>query len=286
VPLALISAGSSKLYHYAYPFLPPLTIAAGYAVALVVMLGPAVIRKLLERAEDVIARTAPRVRAIAEKRSTQAVGMAVLWIGGGLVVGATVFGVVRVGVGGTLLFKSASLWRPLAAVIVAGLLMRRSGLVATLAVLLAVAWWTPVSTYTATVRQLTVQKHPLRDARDCLRRVETEVAGGALPGIYVDTDGTTWHPVYYYFRGLGPWTHQLAPAPEILDRNLHDPASFRPSLVQEDRYREYLHGPEGARFLGGPSPPMIAIRPAPLNYLLLLPGPYRACSSEAALFAR
>ena len=114
----------------------------------------------------------------------------------------------------------------------------------------------------------------------------SEVAGGALPGLYVDTDGTTWHPVYYYFRGLGPWTRQLVPAPEVLDRNLHDPASLRPSLVQEDRYREYLHGPEAARFLGGLSPPMIAIRPAPLNYLLLLPGPYRTCSSEAALVAR
>ena len=39
MPIALISLGSSKLYHYAYPFLPPLTLAAGYLVALVVMLG-------------------------------------------------------------------------------------------------------------------------------------------------------------------------------------------------------------------------------------------------------
>lgn len=284
VPLALISLGSSKLYHYAYPFLPPLTIAAGYVVGLVVMLGPPVARRLLERAEDVVARTAPRVSGIAQRRSTQVIGMTVILLAAGLIVGATAFGIVRVGVGGVQLFKSSSLGRPLAAMILAGVLMRRSSLAATLAVLLTVAWWIPVSTYKSTIRQLSVQKHPLRDARDCLRRVETEVTGTALPGIYVDTDGTTWHPVYYYFRGLGPWTHQLVPAPEILDRNLHDPASYRPSLVQEDRYREYLHGPEAARFLGGVSPPMIAIRPAPLNYLLLLPGPYRTCSSEAALF--
>jgi hypothetical protein len=284
VQLALISVGSSKLYHYAYPFLPPLTIAAGYVVSLVVMLGPPVVRKLLEHAEDLVARVAPRVSAIAQQRSTQIIGMAVIWIAGGLIVGAIAFGVVRVAAAGMPLFKSSSLIRPLTAVILAGVLMRRSGFVATLAVLLAVGWWMPVSTYKATIRQLAVEKHPLRDARDCLRRVEAEVTGTALPGIYVDTDGTTWHPVYYYFRGLGPWTHQLTPAPEILDRNLHDPASYRPSLVQEDRYREYLHGPEAARFLGGPSPPMIAIRPAPLNYLLLLPGPYRTCSSEAALF--
>jgi 4-amino-4-deoxy-L-arabinose transferase-like glycosyltransferase len=32
VPVALISMLSSKLYHYAYPFVPPLAIAAGYAV--------------------------------------------------------------------------------------------------------------------------------------------------------------------------------------------------------------------------------------------------------------
>jgi 4-amino-4-deoxy-L-arabinose transferase-like glycosyltransferase len=286
VPLGLISIGSSKLYHYAYPFLPPLAIAAGYVVALAVMLGPPITRKVLERVEDLVAQTAPRVRAVAEKPSTQVIGMSAIVLAAGLIVSGTLFGVVRFGIGGVQLFKSSSLWRPLGVLILAGLLMRRSGLVATLAVLLAVGWWVPVSTYTATVRQLSVQKHPLRDARDCLRRVEAEVTGGASPGIYVDTDGTTWHPVYYYFRGLGPWTHQLMPAPESLDRNLHDPASYRPSLVQEERYREYLHGPDAARFLNAPPQPMIAIRPAPFNYLLLLPGPYQACSPEAALLAR
>ena len=30
VPLALMSMGTSKLHHYAYPFLPPLALAAGF----------------------------------------------------------------------------------------------------------------------------------------------------------------------------------------------------------------------------------------------------------------
>ena len=34
VPIGVISMGTSKLYHYAYPFLPPLALAGGYAVAL------------------------------------------------------------------------------------------------------------------------------------------------------------------------------------------------------------------------------------------------------------
>lgn len=35
LPMALISSGTSKLYHYAYPFLPPVALAGGYGVALV-----------------------------------------------------------------------------------------------------------------------------------------------------------------------------------------------------------------------------------------------------------
>lgn len=285
-PIAVISLGSSKLYHYVYPFLPPLTIAAGYVVALVVMLGPALLRKILERAEDLVALHLPRLRAALERPSMRTVGTAVIVIAAGLIVGALLFDVVRVDIGKTHFFKSSGMVRPLAAIILVGILTRRSAFVATLVVLLTVAWWMPVSTYKATIRQLTVEKHPLRDARDCLRRIEARVEGAPLPGIYADADGSMWHPIYYYLRGLGPWTHQAVPAPEILDRNLHDPASWRPSLVQEERYREYLRGPEAGRFTRGLSPPMIAIRPSPLEYLLLLPGPYSVCSSEAALYTR
>jgi 4-amino-4-deoxy-L-arabinose transferase-like glycosyltransferase len=33
VPIALISLGTSKLYHYAYPFLPPVALAGGFLIA-------------------------------------------------------------------------------------------------------------------------------------------------------------------------------------------------------------------------------------------------------------
>ncbi len=35
LPMALIALGTSKLYHYAYPFLPPVALAGGYAAAVV-----------------------------------------------------------------------------------------------------------------------------------------------------------------------------------------------------------------------------------------------------------
>ena len=35
VPIIAISMGTSKLYHYAYPFLPPVALAGGYAIAVI-----------------------------------------------------------------------------------------------------------------------------------------------------------------------------------------------------------------------------------------------------------
>jgi 4-amino-4-deoxy-L-arabinose transferase-like glycosyltransferase len=287
IPLAIISAGSSKLYHYAYPFLPPLTLAVGYVAGLLAMLGPPVLRKWFERAEDRAADAMPRLRAAAGAPALRIIGMTVIVLATALILGAVAFGSVRVAVDGVQLFKSSSLLRPLLAIALFGLLLRRSRMVAPLLIVLLIVWWVPVRAYEATVQQLRVEKHPLRTARDCLLNVEKRETGRAAPGLFVDTDATTWHPIYYYFRQLGPWTRPPDPSPDTVARNLNDPAAYRPSLVQESRYREYLHGPYADRFAVTPSPPMIGIRPGPpLEYLLILPGPYGACSPEAALRAQ
>jgi 4-amino-4-deoxy-L-arabinose transferase-like glycosyltransferase len=283
VPLALISAGSSKLYHYAYPFIPPVTIAAGYGVALFVMLAPVVLRKILERVEDATTAYLPRLRAGAERPWLRGGGTLLIWLGAAAITGALIFGVVRIGVGKTQLFKSSGLLRPLVVIVLAGLLTRRSALIATLVVVLMAAWWMPVRVYETTVRQFSVQKHPIRDVSECLRRVASNMGAARSPGIYADMDDSMWHPIYYYFRRLPPWTHQRVPAPELLDRNLRDPAAFRPSLVQEQRYREYQRGPQAGLFNRDPSTPLVAIGRYPFEYVLLLPGPYGACSPEAAL---
>ena len=31
-------------------------------------------------------------------------------------------------------------------------------------------------------------------------------------GLYVDMDSSMWHPIYYYFRRVRPWTRQVNPA--------------------------------------------------------------------------
>jgi 4-amino-4-deoxy-L-arabinose transferase-like glycosyltransferase len=281
VPIALISVGSSKLYHYAYPFLPPLAIAAGYVVALAWMLAPVLVRKILAGAEDLIARFAPPVGALASRRWIWTSGTVVIWLATFMIVAALAFGQVKVGIGRTVLFKSSRMLRPLAVIILAGVLTRRSARVAPLVVGLTIAWWMPVPVYEDTVRELLVQRHPLRDVSECIRRVEANVGAGTPPGLYVDTDSSMWHPIYYYFRRIQPWTRQETPSPERLERELHDTTSMRPSLVQELRYRDYMHGPTAVRPNQGISPPLVSL----LEYELLLPGPYGVCSPEAALHA-
>ena len=152
---------------------------------------------------------------------------------------------------------------------------------APIVVAISLAWWLPVDAYKSTLIRLTQERHPLRDASECIRRVEREQAPDAPRGLYVDTDSSMWHPIYYYFRRIQPWTRQESPSPERLDRMLHDPAAVTPSLVQELRYRDYQSGPLGDRFRQGGTAPMIGL----FEYALLLPGPYSVCSPEASLRA-
>src|SRR6185436_10024923 len=151
-----------------YPFIPPVTIAAGYGVALFVSLAPVVLRKILERVEDATASYFPRLGAGAERAWFRSAGTLVIWLGAAVVAGALMFGVVRISVGKTQLFKSSGVLRPLAAIVLAGLLTRRSALIATLVVALTAAWWMPARGYEATIRQFSVQKHPIRDVSECL----------------------------------------------------------------------------------------------------------------------
>lgn len=279
LPLALISLGSSKLYHYAYPFLPPLTIAAGYVAALVMMLAPALVRRAGEAVEGWIASRAPTVGAAFSRPAANKLAVILIWLAGAIGVWAVFVGQTKLAVGSTVLFKSSGIVRPIAVILLAGIVARRSGRVAVLVTALAVGWWLPITFYKQTLPQLVVERHPLRDTSDCIRRVEASLPAGSATGLYVDTDSSMWHPIYYYFRRIQPWTRQEAPAPAALARILREPEAMRPSLVQELRYRGYTNGPDAALFRQDVSPPMIGL----LEYVLLLPGPYAACSSEAAL---
>ena len=56
-----------------------------------------------------------------------------------------------------------------------------------------------------------------------------------------------WHPVYYYFRKIQPWTRAQVHAPDVAARYLNNPAEWRPILLGEPVYRalmqQRMHAP-------------------------------------------
>lgn len=281
VPLTIISGGTSKLYHYAFPFLPPIALAAGYLAALVVMLAPAPLRRVMERAEDRLASASPALRAAGQRPGVRRGVSILMLISVALAVGALALGQVRLDVGDTTLFRSSGIWRPLVVIVAGALAIRASARVSRVIVVLLVLNVLPLGAYRAQLERLPEGRHPIRAAAECLRRVQA--GGNVEPGLVLDMPRGIWHPLYYYFRRVQPMTPVATPLDPVLRGYLTDPATPRPILMDEDTYRQLAMQGEMAAASSEQSPPMMSFLLPADNVLLLLPGPYRVCSSEALL---
>jgi 4-amino-4-deoxy-L-arabinose transferase-like glycosyltransferase len=280
IPITLISFGTSKLYHYVYPFLPPLALAGGYLVALFVMLGPVPLRNALQWVEDRIA-SVPRLDVVSGR--PWLVGVLRLAIAGAAAVAvvAGVSGRFRLALPGDVILRSSGILRPILAIAALGILARASARVSRLVVAIVVLSILPIGAYYATLKELHEARHPLRTTSECVQRIQATTTG--LPaGLYVNVpEDSIWHPLYYYFRRIQPWNRSRVESADALNRYLYNPASPRPVLIAEDYYRRFIHAGETGVRPAGISPPMMTAYDA----IVLLPGPYAACSPEAALRA-
>ena len=253
VPMVLISFGTSKLIHYAYPFVPPLALGAGYVTTLAAMLVPAWLSRL----------TAARGPLVV----IAAAAAAIVW--------ATLMsGEMRIALGG-LVIRNAAVLRPALVALFAAVLAsgwRSAARVATPLLVLALL---PVSAYAQTLARLNLDVAPIRTARDCLLAAES-AAGASAAGLYVDVpDYLMGHPVYYYLRQVRPWTRAQSVGPVRIARYLVDPSAPRPILISRARYQEFLDGAtDGIAVDYAKAAP--AIETFADNWLLL-PGPYAAC---------
>jgi 4-amino-4-deoxy-L-arabinose transferase-like glycosyltransferase len=277
LPILMISFGTSKLYHYAYPFLPPFALAAGYLVALAIMLLPAPLRRVLERVEDAGART-PGLSALAARPWFRSLASVVIVVAALLAIASIVYGQVRLGSPSAVLFKNSGALRPVVVILVFAVLAGYGGRVSRLVVVLLVCSVLPAAAYRDTFPRLTLEKHPMRSAVECLQRVGAD-ARGEMAGLYVDVpDSVLWHPINYYFRRVQPWTRATGKDAGTLDRYLNNPSASRPILIYEPHYQAFARIREAA---GGrtASPAMMRMP----DSLLLLPGPYAACSTEGSV---
>jgi hypothetical protein len=275
----LISLVTSKLYHYAYPFLPPLALAAGYLVALVAMLAPVPFERWLRELDCWAAARLPRATAALRRPPARNLLLAVSAIALSIGAISLVYGPIRIDIGGSTVFRSSGLLRPVVVAMLAGLLAGAQRTASRAVVPLLVAGALPLPTYHATLARLRMDQHPMRSSIECIQRIQAQ-GGAPVPGLYLDLPNSVIsHPMYYYFRRIQPWTRATSPSFSQLYRHLFDSQQAQPILVWDETYQAFMDRPESpAGPIAGPlaAPPMVVLTDA----LVLLPGPYAECADS------
>jgi 4-amino-4-deoxy-L-arabinose transferase-like glycosyltransferase len=282
LPLGLISVGTSKIYHYSYPFLPPLALAGGYLPGLVFMLGSAPVARAAGTAARYAARWPKTIVILARpavRRALLTVAVAAFLIA----IAGVAYGPVRIRVESVDVFKSSGTFRPALVVLLFGVLAGVARTAATAAIALLIIAVLPVEAYHRTWARLKADRSPKRDAVECIRRVSAE-NGIADRGLYLDLpDRVISHPLYYYFRRVRPWTRSEGSAPERFPRYLWDAAEQRPILTWGPTYQAFRQADRSSSSASASPIPMVTFED---DVLLLLPGPYAACSVDALGSAR
>jgi 4-amino-4-deoxy-L-arabinose transferase-like glycosyltransferase len=293
MPVGLISLGTSKLYHYLYPFLPPVALAGGYAAAIVVRWLWRMLRLPAHELADLRRQLLPRWSIVAAALTV--LGVAAL----ALAVATAFLGRVHLAVGGVELFRNSSIVRPFAAGAVMLWLGGSAGAVRAIVPLAAWLALMPFGAYTANVALAHRDYHPLQDLRACLSGVvaQVEAAGRPRPGVWAEGVGF-FHQYSYYLYGLGPWQQRDLASDMTVAKHLFTPREYRPVVLSMPRYEEFtarlgsnaseLLDRAAARF--GLEPAVLAedfrrdtVRIVHWNgAALLLPGPYAACAASSA----
>jgi 4-amino-4-deoxy-L-arabinose transferase-like glycosyltransferase len=237
LPLALMSLMTSKLYHYAYPYLAPVALAGGYGAAVIVA-----------RAWSLAARPSSRLDAMLEQRLAIWRGrtlrmsfVIVAVIAVAVAIATHAAGPLRLTVGGVTLFRNANALRAwlvaLLMLTLAGYLgvALRAGLIGLLMVALL-----PASGYTRSLARLPVQAHPLRSIGQCLQAVTARSRPGEVAGGIWIEGAPIAHFYFYYFRGLGSWQERRGGSDPTAYMHLYVPSMRTPVLQTIDRYQEFI----------------------------------------------
>lgn len=277
LPFVLISFGSSKLRHYAYPFLPPVALAGGYVLATA---ADAVNGAVAGRPPSWMSRTARvglgwagRWDRLLRGRTGRVLRGVLTALAAACLAVAAINLVYpgRLGTGRVFAIPYRPVWRRTLVAVALGALAGRGRLAARVAVLLVLTSLLPIAFYRSALTRTSDRSHPLRAARDCVHAVQmTERrAGRPVQPAYIGVpDGLYQHSYFFYFRKLG-W-----------DR--HDG-------IEGGQLMQMLGAPELQRPILMPAGPFSAVDPTRLprgtrlssvrldGAVLALPGPYAAC---------
>jgi len=267
-PIVLISFGTSKIHHYVYPFLPPLALAAGYGVDWLLQVGRGYVVGAMAAIQQRAGGMVPGHSGLRYGLMTVAAFAAVL------AVATFVMGTVEWKVGEVRLFRNSHVSRPLAAAMVLAVIAGRGPLAARAlwpAILLVAV--VPVNHYENMWKRTLVKDYRLRNARECLTRVQQAERAAGRPGRGVYSIGEhRWfvHSYYYYLRDLG-WEAVSEVDVGAVDAAITAPGQQRPVLTDDQVFHAIR-----SRYTD------VAVPRLPLQTaLLLMPGPYGECDPSA-----
>jgi 4-amino-4-deoxy-L-arabinose transferase-like glycosyltransferase len=203
LPLAAISTVTSKLYHYAFPFLPPLALMGGYAATIALAVGWAPFDRTLERAYAWFSRRFTGLVRVLRLGAIRAALILAIAACAALAAGSLLFGRVQISVGGTEL-ASAGVLRPGLAAVLFGVLLMPARRFRRQLLLVLVASLLPLQNYRDSLALLGAGVHPRRSLSTCMRTVQA--AGGVPSGLRVDDPvEAISHSIVYYFEPIRPW---------------------------------------------------------------------------------
>jgi hypothetical protein len=264
-----MSGLSSKLFHYAYPFLPPFALAGGVALAAPIDLLRQPLERLAVRLEGL------RLRGDGGLLRRPAFRYTALTIAGlALLVAAIalVFGSTRITLFGITL-RNSSVVRPLAIAVAAAALARawRHALTIAPVALLSLL---PLAGARETLLLAARPGHALRALGDCARPLAADgrIAGGA----YGVSELGTPHSYYYYFLPTGEWVEPVTDW-ALIEQAIREPGAQRPIVLSHNAYMELAFA------LTRDSRPMPPAIRTPPGWVVLLPGPLGACADAAVL---
>jgi 4-amino-4-deoxy-L-arabinose transferase-like glycosyltransferase len=268
LPFGLISLGSSKVTHYAYPFLPPLGLAAGWLCAdAMAFVDRRVVPWLRVRAD------ALRFPKVTTARARWALAAACICA---VTMAAATYwaGPLTVSMGDSRLFRNSSSLRPLlVAALLLVLLGRLQGAVRMVSVGLLVLLL-PVETASRTVTRALIVDRPLSAARDCLSHL-VQSDPDLRRGFYVSdplVPELAVHQLFYSFRNAGPWIEGMSRFDEEVHARLTTSSRQGPMLLSPAQWIAVQGSLPGASTATTPA----GMQVAP-GVVLVLPGPYRSC---------
>jgi len=293
VPFAVMSIGTSKIFHYAYPFLPPIALGAGVAADMVFRAIERGIGATIGAAGGALRRnvtsrwplSASRVRSVLwappafpsglRRLSNQAL-VASAVVATAVAVWTVMTGLVRLEPGGVELLRNSSAVLPMAVAAVCLALAGHARVLIPALALAAMAVVLPVSAYPRAVEQMSSIRNPLGVLRDCLAEgarqpVETHV--------YPTYDQLLDHSLYYYLRQVGPWIeHDGSPKNDELLSRLYDPNQQALLILATADYERFVQQIARGEIRAPRWPSGVVLSE---QLVLLTPGPFEVCAAAA-----